>query len=187
MRENFLLGATKDNELVFGEFEITTRNGYPEFSACFYAVSPFNGDEINIEKYYSDVEFVYGKESCYDLCKQYECSPQDLPQALADDCDDARDCLDCSYYSEEIIINGNRWFFESSHGGQYDSRKDIKIYVNKEAYDLLHELWDEYHLKNITENESEVREKYNRIKNLLFKTDEEEQEWIKNFIKENII
>ena len=28
----YLLGATTDKELVFGEFKVTTRNGYPEFT-----------------------------------------------------------------------------------------------------------------------------------------------------------
>lgn len=187
MREKLLLGATTDNEIVFGEFEVTTRNHYPQFSASFDTVRPFNGDEFDIKEYCYNAEFDYGKEYCYDLCKQYDCSPSDLPQTLADECEDARDCVDCSLYNEEIIINNNSWFFESGTCGQYDSRKDMKIYVNKEAYDLLHELWDKYHLKNITENESEVKEKCNRIKDLLPKTDEEEQEWITKFIKENMI
>lgn len=33
MRKKVLLGVDVNNEIVFGEMEITHRNGYPEFSA----------------------------------------------------------------------------------------------------------------------------------------------------------
>lgn len=52
MKNKFLLGATKNKELVFGEFEITTRNGFQEFSASFKAVIPFDGDNFDLEEYY---------------------------------------------------------------------------------------------------------------------------------------
>lgn len=44
-----LLGVDRNQELVFGEFGITYRNGYPEFFASFDTVRPFmicNGSEL---------------------------------------------------------------------------------------------------------------------------------------------
>ena len=57
-------------------------------------------------------------------------------------------------------------------------------YVNKEAYDLLHELWDLYHLKNISEINDFVRvkESIEYIKKAL---DVDEKEWIKDYIERN--
>lgn len=182
MRERFLLGATKDNELVFGEFEITTRNGYPEFTASFDTVRPFNGDNINLKDYFWDYLDGIDVQSKYQLCENFDCSPRELPEQLANECEDPRGAMDCSLYPEEFEIGGNHWYFESGTCGQYDSRKDMKIYVNKEAYDLLHEIWDKYHLKNIS-GKQEVMYKINRITKLLKEVDEEK--WITDYIQEN--
>ena len=45
----YLLGATKDKEIVFVELEITTWNGYSEFTASFDTVRPFTVNRINME------------------------------------------------------------------------------------------------------------------------------------------
>ena len=42
--KKILLGTTKDNNVVFGNYEIRTWNGYPEFSASFDSVTPFTPD-----------------------------------------------------------------------------------------------------------------------------------------------
>jgi hypothetical protein len=80
MRRKYLLGATTDREIVFGEFEITTRNGYPEFSASFDTVRPFDGDDYNLEEYFIDWCDCMDKATLYDMCERLYCSPQDLPK-----------------------------------------------------------------------------------------------------------
>lgn len=120
------------------------------------------------------------KEYLYNMCETYHCAPQDLAKHQADECKDPRDALDCSLYPEEIeIMDGSHWYFESSACGQHDTRKDIEVYVNKEAYDLLHELWDNYHLKDIS-GKQEVMDKIDKITELLEEVDEEY--WICDYI-----
>jgi hypothetical protein len=82
-----------------------------EFSVSFDTVRPFNGSEVDLVDYFSSPELHYGKEQAYDLCEQYDCSPRDLAQCMADECDDPRDAMDCSLYPEEYEINGNYWYF----------------------------------------------------------------------------
>lgn len=180
MRRKYLLGATTDREIVFGEFEVTTRNGYPEFTASFDTVRPFNDDDVDLTDYFENFVYDIGKEAAYDLCERNMCSPQDLPEILADECTDPRDALDCSIYPEEMNIDDKYWYFESSCGGQHDTREDMDEYTNKEAYDLLHELWDAYHLKKV---DNEVVDKVNKLVDILEEVDEEE--WIEDYIRRN--
>lgn len=193
MRKKYLLGATVNNELVFGEFELKHPSYWSkekgsyidesvlEFSASFDSVRPFKEEDYDLEEYYE--EYLYGadKEYLYDLCEQYDCSPSELPKNLADNCYDVRDALDCSLYPEEITVDGKSWYFESGSCGQYDSREDgMEVYVNEEAYNLLHTLWDNYHLKKVDE---EVIKQVEKVVDMLSSVDEEE--WIINYIKNN--
>ena len=180
MREKYLLGATVYNELVFGEFELRDRNGYKEFSASFNTVTPFNAENYDLEEYYEGWIDGLDKEYLYDLCVRFDCKPSELPSELADECYDVRDALDCSLYPEEIMVDGESWCFESSSCGQHDTRKDgMEVFVNEEAYNLLHTLWDNYHLKKIDE---EVIKQVENIVEMLSSVNEEE--WIVNYIKE---
>lgn len=181
MRRKYLLGATEDREIIFGEVEITQRNGYPEFTASFDSVYPFKGDEYDLTQYYEDWCDGMDKEYLYDLCETNRCSPQDLPEILADECCDVRDALDCSLYPKIIDVDGTNWYFESGSCGQYDTRKKgMDEYTNKEAYDLLHELWDEYHLDRVS---NEVVDKVNKLIDMLEEVNEEE--WIEDYIRRN--
>lgn len=178
MRNKYLLGATKDKELVFGGFEITTRNNFQEFSASFDVVIPFDGDNFDLEEYFEDWVEGLDKEYLYDLCEQNWCAPQELVNALVDNCDDVRDVMDCSLYPEVVEVDGVHYYFKSSFCGQYDTREDMEFYTNKEAYDLLIELWDKYHLKEI---DSEGVEKMNKVIKALRTTIE--TEWIADYIQ----
>jgi len=182
MRKKFLLGATKYGELVFGEFEITNRNKYPEFSASFDAVRPFDGFDIDLKDYFENYIEDIGKECAYELCEKYRCSPQELASELADECNDPRDALDCSLYPEEIVVRGHPWYFESGSCGQHDTRGEMEEYVNKEAYDLLHSLWDKYHCTDIRkfEDEDGVRKSIDAI--IAAFNDIDEEKWIEDYI-----
>lgn len=186
MKKRFLLGATKYKELVFGNFEITTRNKYPEFTASFDTVKPFKGDEIDLIRYYEDWCDGMDKTYLYDLYERYHCSPQELPKELADECYDVRDAMDCSLYPEIIEVDGVNWYFESGSCGQHDTRKDgMEEYTNKNAYDILHAIWDEYHLSDIRKHggEANIRECIEDITKILSEIDE--KEWIKDYIRRN--
>ena len=193
MRRKYLLGATADREIVFAEFSArhphywsrekgdwtdeTVRN----FSASFNTVRPFKGSDYDLEEYFEGWMDGLDKEYLYDLCERHWCAPQDLPGKLADECCDVRDAMDCSLYPEEMNIDNEYWYFESGSCGQHDTRKDgMDEYTNKEAYNLLHELWDKYHLKAIDEDGIK---QMRRVVELLEEVDEEE--WIEDYIRRN--
>lgn len=193
MRRKYLLGATADREMVFVEFELKhpsywskekgnwTDEDVLEFSASFDCVRPFNGADYDLERYFEGWMDGLDKSYLYDLCEAHWCSPQDLPSKLADECYDVRDALDCSLYPEEMCIDDEYWYFESGSCGQHDTRKEgMDEYTNQEAYDLLHELWDAYHLKKV---DDDVVDKVNKLVDMLEEVDEEE--WIEDYIRRN--
>lgn len=182
MRNKFLLGATNDDELVFGEFELRNREYGLEFSASFDTVRPFKAEDYDLVEYYEEWMYGMDKEYLYDQCERLDCSPSELAQELADECYDVRDALDCSLYSEEVYVDDESWCFESSACGQHDTREvGMKEYVNEEAYNLLHTLWDNYHLKQVDE---EVIKQVEKIIDML--SDVDEEQWIIEYIENNL-
>lgn len=181
MRKQYLLGATSDNELVFGEFEITHRNGYAEFSASFNTVKPFNGENFDLEEYFEDYIEGLGEEYLYDLCKRFNCKLSELVENLADECGDVRDALDCSLYPECYIVDENSWYFESGSCGQHDTRDEMEEIINPEAYELLHKLWDTYHLKKV---DDDVISQVENLEEILSEVNEEE--WIIEYIQRHM-
>lgn len=180
-REKFLLGATSNNELVFGEFEVTHRNGYMEFTASFNTVRPFNGDNFDMKEHFENMLECWDKESLYDACVRADCKPSELAEYLADECCDVRDALDCSLYPKCYQVDGESWYFESCSGGQHDTRSDMEEIINLGAYNLLHELWDSYHLEKIDE---EVASQVEELRDMLAEVDE--KEWIIDYIKRHL-
>lgn len=181
MREKYLLGATENNEIVFGEFEITSRNGHPEFTASFDTVRPFNADEFDMDEYFENWIEDMDKEWLYDRCIEFDCKPSKLAENLAYECDDVRDALDCSLYPECYAVDGADWCFESIGCGQNDVRDEIEEIINPDAYNLLHELWDNYHLKKV---DNEVILQVQRLRAMLEEVDEEE--WITDYIERHM-
>ena len=156
MGKKYLLGINNDNEIVFSEFGITTRNGYNEFTACFDTVAPFKVEGSDGIEYMEEL-----LDSCYDdgdkyrLCVQYDCAPSELPQIMAENegISTNADEKDCSLYSNRIYVNGIEYAFESSGCGQHDIRDEgMKEYTNRKAVDELLVLWDNYHLKKVDDN-----------------------------------
>lgn len=177
MKEQYLLGSTNNNELVFGEFEITNRNGYNQFTASFITVRPFNGN-MDFVEWYKEYLDSLDKADRYDLCEEFDCAPSELAENLATQVNDPRDIMDCSLYPEHVYINGNDWYFESGSCGQHDTREEMEIIINPDAYNLLHELWDKYHLCKVDEN---VMSQIEALREML--CDLNEEEWICDFIK----
>lgn len=184
-----LLGATKDGEIVFGEFGIRTFNGLSDFSASFDTVRPFTEEELESpESYYENLlESCYDEASKYEMCERFDCKPSELAEILmGEEGSEPQNLRDCSLYTNIIEVNGTDYYFESGCCGQHDTRKEMEHYVNKEAYDVLHELWDSFHLKNV-ENRSDFKEKYNRLLDLLKdQTEQSEEQWIADYIKKYV-
>lgn len=188
MRNKFLLGATVNNDLVFGEYELTERNGFRQFLASFSVVRPFREEDFNAEEYAESELDCYSKAEKYDLCDQFCCAPCDLAACLAESYDDdPRKAIDCSLFPECYEIDGTSWYFKSVACGQHDLKKDetMKAYTNKTAFDMLYTLWDNFHLKEANDNCLTVLSQFlHRMQK--YKTDKGIEEWVWNFIEKNI-
>lgn len=89
--------------------------------------------------------------------------------------------LDCSLYPNIINVDDEDYIFVSSSCGQHDTRDEVEEFVDKKLYDDIHELWDNYHLKNIEDNE----EAMNLYKSVLDRMKEIDEEYvIVNHIKQ---
>lgn len=180
-RNKYLLGVNNYGELVFGKFEVTERNGYPEFTVSFFTVFPITEADVDAEEYYENLVEEMDDSWVLEQLKFYDCPYTELPDKLArDNGTEVYDIRDCSLYSEEIDVNGITYYFESSACGQHDTREEgMKLFTNQKAYDKLHELWDFYHLKKVDE---EVIKEVQEIQEALSKIDE--KEWIADWIRE---
>ena len=177
----YLLGSTKYGTIVFGEFGITHRNGYPEFTASFNTVAPFAEKDYPYTalEHYQDLVEGFDSDWKEKICQRNNIELSELPNWLMEENgSEIQDYIDCSLYPNIINVDGIDYYFESSCCGQHDTRNEMVIYVNKEAYDELHKLWDKYHLKEVDES---VISKVNELEEV-FKAINEEQ-WIADYIR----
>ena len=142
----YLLGATKNHEIVFAEFGVRRYgDGRQLFSASFAVVSPLNG---NVSHW-------------------------------AGSCNDLRNVPYCSLYPEWFCIDGVDWYFASGACGQCDRRQyGMERYIDKKAFDDLMELWDQYRLR---ESSDDGMMKMRTVRKALAGIDEEQ--WITNYIR----
>ena len=185
MERKFLLGVNKDKILI-GEIEITERNGYKEFTASFDEGEAFDIDNVDLTE----------------LCQMdWECLDEKTKLDLLCDGDrtredvfnewtrysDYHEFIDCSCTDIEIETkDGVLVNFQTTCCGQHDVRDESDfenfIYTNKKAFEYIMYLWDNYHLKEISEEEEKI---FDKICELLkdFNPHSEQSE---NFIKENL-
>ena len=177
-----LLGSTKYNDLVFGTFEITNRRyERPEFTASFEVVHPFRRSSVDVTEIWEDRLDDYDNDWKYQRCDEFDCSPSELVGNLVNEYHEITDLIDCSLYDEVYTIDGEDWYFESMACGQHDSSDEMLEYVNKDAYDTLMDLWNNYHLKTV---DGSIIEK---VKQIGFKlADVDEEAWITDFIKRHV-
>lgn len=177
----YLLGATKDNDIVFGEFKIANLNEHAKFSASFDVVHPFRGSAIYSTGAWEYRLDDYDNDWKYQRCEEFDCSPSELAVNLANEYNDVMELIDCSLYDEVYTIYNDDWYFESVDCGQCDTSCDMLEYVNKDAYDALIDLWKNYHLETVDDS---IIEKVKQIGSKL--SDVDEEEWITDFIKRHI-
>lgn len=153
-RTVFLMGLTKKNELAFAEFEVTTRNGYNEFTACFNTVATlFVDDDVRKEQIESILD-CYEKEDLYKLCERYDCSPRQLSKECINDWTD-EDLFDTYSGLNNIELNNDEVIMFTNCGcGQHDVRKDggFVWQVNEVLNNKVLELWDKYHLQEVSDD-----------------------------------
>ena len=180
MYDKILLGATKNNELVFAEFGISNRNEHPKFTASFDAVRPFDGGSIDLVKRWENYLAECEAYELRELLDKYDCRLSELAEMMADDMG-IDGAIDCSLYPETYTIDGIDWYFESVGCGQHDTRGEMAEYVNEDAYNALHELWDKYHLKKVDNGVADTME---HIAHVFSRTNTED--WITDYIHRHI-
>jgi hypothetical protein len=150
MEHRVLLGFTKHNEVVFAE--VDNSRGY--FSVGFETSYPmaigYDETKERIEDLIEqmDAQWVLNKLDYYD------CSPSQLPEKLYDDTyDHVSEFFDNSLYTESFRLERIEQdiYFLASACGQHDTRGSMVWYANAELYDIIHEAWDDSHLKTIDE------------------------------------
>lgn len=158
MEKKVLLGFSNNGEVVFANIKM---KGY--FSASFDSSYPQAITEDDIKESVESLIEGCGKDWAYDKLEYYDCKPSELAEKLRRDThDEIEEFFDISLYPESFQIEGveDDIYFLSSSGGQHDTREEgMKWYVDKEFYDYLHELWDNYHLKDLPEEEFKKLEK----------------------------
>lgn len=176
----YILGATEAGELVFVEFRITHRNGYPEFTASFNGVRPFTEEEaISPEEYFEMLVDDMGNDEKWDLCEQNDLRPSELAEwIMQNNGFEIQDYIDCSLYPEIIDVDGVDYYFETAWCGQHDTRMEMLFYVDNNLYNELHELWDNYHLKQV---DDDVIQRIEKLQKEFEKIDEES--WVKTLVR----
>ena len=177
MRQRILLGATVDGEIAFGEVELTDKG----LSVGFDTVKPFDTNDID-EDYTEDYLYDLDKETKYNLCCQYECSPQDLAYEFFID-HTVDEIVDCFLYPVDIEVNGTTYMFESVGCGQQELENSMEEYADKAVFKELINLWKQYHLRKLS---SEVyKQVCERVGKLLAKAEKniDEISWITDYIR----
>ena len=155
MKSVYLLGANTKHELIFGEI-ILKHPKYYDSSKLKY-VEDIDNMQLSINFYVT--KLLLSKEKDGKNRKETE--------------------KYCGLFLNEAIKNNESLYFDFCHCGQYDTRIDGMLeYTSEEAYDIIHDLWDNYHLEVV--GKDEFKQIGNVIK-IFAKLDE--SLWIKDFIE----
>ena len=174
--DKIFLGTTVNDELAFAEYH-KYEDGRAGFG--FFTVRPFRASDVD-EDYVWDWLDGFGKEILYDFCVDYDCSPNELATEVLDN-SSIGEIIDISLFPNCITVDGEDWYFESSACGQHDLRDEMSEYANKEAFDTLISMWDEYHLKSIPNDKEQIV--LNAIEALC---DIDYESFIENYIREEL-
>ena len=194
MKRTILLGVN-NNTIYTGEFEVTTRNGYKEFTASFNVGCAFDVNNIDdmdmAEQYFEELWNNSDDGKKLELLQDGEITKAEARDNFINDTyyyTGYRAFIDCSCTDYEVddMTNGDTINFETVACGQVDIREEPDfektVFTNKEAVMKLLEFWDNFHLKEITEVQEE------EINNLLNELAPFE-EWgtkFEDFIRNNI-
>ena len=168
MEKEFLLGVIK-NQIVVGEFEIRDWNGYLEFSAHFSVGEAFNIelDEYEIKDWWEGYWDCLEPIDKLDCLKEGEITKEEWLDEKVEETY-YTDIKDCSCTDLEMKFGNDYINFESICCGQHDVRTDEffneMVFTNKDAFDKLMNLWDNYHLKEIDDNAKNEIDEIDNIK-----------------------
>lgn len=190
-----IIGFTRDNEIIVADvsFERVGNNPEPDFTVSFDLSEIKKADDTirdydYMYNYFEDIRHSYDPESVLNWCDEFDCPPSDLADKMTVDAINndiiGMETLDCSLYPEIIEVDEKDYIFVSTSCGQHDTRDEVEEFVDKKLYDDIHTLWDNYHLKNIEDNEDAMN-LYESVLDRMAKIDDKKV--IINYIKRNKI
>lgn len=185
-----LLGGTRNGELVLADIEIryaNWRKAYT-FTVSFNSVRPFNVEQFDVEGYWRDNIDYLDKDTVLNALESFDCKYSELPEYMADDLG-IEGTVDCSNDIDWVTIDGDDWAFELVSCGQHDTRDDMGEFIDQDAYNELHELWDKYHLHALTEDKArEIRKACDSILDRLYggMGKRSVEDWAADYIKRHI-
>ena len=161
MKRTILLGVN-GSQIYTGEFEVTTRNGYKEFTVSFNIGWAFDVDNIDdsAENYFEELWNNSDDERKLEMLQDGEITKAEARDKFINDTyyyTGYRAFIDCSCTDYEVddMTNGDTINFETVACGQVDIREEENfentIFTNKKTVMKLLEFWDSFHLKEITE------------------------------------
>lgn len=175
-----LLGATKNEELVFANVGYNEVARNPYFAVSFEVVRPVVITESELEMRAESLLDCYDKEAKYDLCDNWDCKPSELLEEMV--CRlDVEELLDISLYPESFYVDNTEVYFESDSCGQCGQYCEVvETYCySKELIDFILSNWKEYHLQEI--GEAKAKEIFDQLNDLAPYKDEEE--WVSNWLE----
>lgn len=184
-----LLGSTRNGELVLADIEIryaNWRKAYT-FTVSFNSVRPFNVEQFDVEGYWRDNIDYLDKDTVLNALESFDCKYSELPEYMADDMG-IEGTVDCSNDIDWVTIDGDDWAFELVSCGQHDTRGEMAEFIDRDAYNELHELWDKYHLHALTEDKArEIHSACDSIIDRLYDGmgKRSVEDWATDFIKEH--
>lgn len=183
--KTILLGI-KNNAIITADLTLTNRNGYTEFTARFNEGLVFDINDIDDDykkNYYNDMWDCYSAEQKLEFLDDGEKTKYDVFADWKYD-SEYKDIKDCSCTDYEMEINGKEINFETLSCGQYDVRNDEDfknmIFTDKQLFNLIMYYWDNYHMKEVNEEQIQV------IEGIMRSNYEENSELFDQFIKDHI-
>ena len=160
LKKTYLLGVV-DNTILTCEIEKRyKRNNYNEVSISFNVgelINITNIDEDYTRDYFEEMFDCMDSATKIDWLENGDITKDEWIDNQVADCN-YRDICDCSCTDYEILIKGTNYNFETTCCGQHDIREQSNfkdfVYTNKKAFNLIMELWDNFHIKKLSDEEN---------------------------------
>jgi len=148
MKINILAGITENNELYFLEIDNNNdrRNGYDEFSMAGFVVEP-----ILLEDAHREVrEYLEDGEAWREAVKseRTQLGLYDWVESVIDN-DGQLAGFDNSLFDEFVEVDGQEYIFKSKACGQHKEKNLKHYFIEKEVFNILMNIWSQYHMKTI--------------------------------------
>lgn len=160
-RKTYLLGVVDNTILTCNVEKRYKLNNCNQVAISFNVGELIDIDDINednIRDYFEEMFDCMDSDTKIDWLKNGDITKDEWLDNQVADCN-YRSMYDCSCTDYEITVNDTNYNFETTCGGQHDIRKEDNfkdfVYTNKKAFNLIMKLWDNYHIKKLSDEENE--------------------------------